>query len=152
MPVIVIIVVAVVVVLWWANGQRTLSANEKLYLKRRGYAGAEEFDPGPPVPKDTRLFSLIESLNDLSPFARQRAAEELSRLCSSGQRDPRMLSPLISALGDSDASVRSTSAAALSNLGDVAAVEALRRRLEEEESIHVRAAVQRAITKLAAGG
>jgi hypothetical protein len=145
---IILIVLAVVAILWWANSQRTMSANERLYLKQRGYASGEELTAGPPVAKDTRLFSLIESLNDLSPFARQRAAEELSRLCASGQRDPRMLSPLIEALKDSDASVRSAAASALSNLGDVAAIVQLKRILEEEESIHVRAAVQRAISKL----
>ena len=151
MALIILIVLAVAAILWWANSQRTMSANERLYLKQRGYASGEESDAGPPVAKETRLFSLIESLNDLSPFARQRAAEELSRLCASGQRDPRMLSPLVEALKDTDASVRSTAAGALSNLGDVAAVEQLKRRLEEEESIHVRGAVQRAIAKLGSG-
>jgi hypothetical protein len=150
MPLIILIVVAVVAILWWANGRRTLSANERFYLKQRGYAGAEELEPGPPIPKDTRLFSLIESLNDLSPFARQRAAGELSRLCASGQRDPRMLSALVVALSDSDATVRSTAAIALGNLGERGAVEPLKRRLDEEESIHVRAALQKAIAKLGA--
>ena len=152
MPLIILIVLAVVATLWWVNGRRTLSANERLYLKRRGYAGAEDLDTGPPIPKDTRLFGLIESLNDLSPFARQRAAEELSRLCASGQRDPRMLSSLVVALSDSDATVRSTAANALGNLGDAGAIEPLKRRLHEEESIHVRAALQRAIAKLGAAG
>jgi len=148
MPLIILIVLVVVAALWWVNGQRTLSANERLYLKQRGYAGGEDPEPGPPIPKDTRLFGLIESLTDLSPFARQRAAEELSRLCASGHRDPRMLTSLIAALGDSDAAVRSAVAIALGNLGDVAAVEPLRLRLEDEDSIHVRAAVKRAIGRL----
>ncbi|HKP86141.1 MAG TPA: HEAT repeat domain-containing protein [Blastocatellia bacterium] len=148
MLLIVLIVLVVVAAVWWVNSQRTLSANERLYLKRRGYVSEGDSHTGPPIPKDARLFSLIESLGDISPFARQRAAEELSRLCSSGQRDPRMLSSLISALDDSDAAVRSSAATALSNLGDVAAVEPLRRRLDDEASIHVRAAVRRAIEKL----
>jgi hypothetical protein len=152
MLLIVLIVLVVAAAVWWVNSQRTLSANEKYYLKRRGYFSEEDVELGPPIPKDTRLFSLIESLTDISPFARQRAAEELSRLCASGQRDPRMLSSLITALGDSDASVRSSAATALSNLGDSAAVEALKRRLDDEASIHVRAAVQRAIGKLEAKG
>src|SRR5215218_599791 len=113
MPLIILIVLVVMAALWWVNGQRTLSANERLYLKRRGYAGGEDLEPGPPIPKDTRLTGLMESLTDLSPFARQRAAEELSRLCASGQRDPRMLTWLIAALGDSDAAVRSAVAIAL---------------------------------------
>jgi hypothetical protein len=148
MLLIILIVLVVVAALWWVNGRRTLSANERLYLKRRGYASGEDLEPGPPIPKDTRLIGLIESLTDLSPFARQRAAEELSRLCASGQRDPRMLTSLIAALGDSDAAVRSAVAIALGNLGDVAAVEPLRHRLEDEDSIHVRAAVKRAIGRL----
>src|SRR5215211_2628003 len=148
MSLIILIALAVVGVVWWVNGQRALSANERLYLKRRGYAGREELKHGPPVSKDTRLFSLIESLNDLSPFARQRAAEELSRLCASGRRDPRMLSSLVAALNDSDATGRSTAANALSNIGDVAAVEPIRRRLEDEDSVHVRAALQRAMARL----
>ena len=143
-----LIMLVVVATVWWMSSQRTLSANERLYLKRRGYVSEEDSETGPPIPKDARLFGLIESLGDISPFARQRAAEELSRLCASGQRDPRMLSSLIAALDDSDSAVRSSAATALSNLGDVAAVEPLRRRLDDEASIHVRAAVQRAIAKL----
>ncbi|HVG19876.1 MAG TPA: HEAT repeat domain-containing protein [Blastocatellia bacterium] len=151
MPLIILIVVVVVAALWWVNSQRTQSANERLYLKRRGYAGGEYLETGPPVPKDSRLFSLIESLADISPFARQRAAEELSRLFASGQRDPLVLASLIAALKDSDAAVRSAVATALGNLGDVAAVEPLRRRLEDEDSINVRASVKRAIGKLEGG-
>jgi hypothetical protein len=152
MPLIILIVFGVVAAVWWVKSQRTLSANERLYLKRRGYVTGEELEPGPPIPKDTRIFSLIESLADISPFARQRAAEELSRLCASGQRDPLMLTSLIEALEDSDAAVRSAVATALGNLGDVGAVEPLARRLEEEGSIHVRSAVKRAMAKLEGSG
>ena len=151
MPLIIIIVVVIGLV-WWINNQRTMSLNERLYLKRRGYAVEEPVDPGPPVPKDTRLINLIESLGDLSPFARQRAAEDLSRMCQAGQRDPRMLPSLIVALNDSDASVRSTVAAALGNLSNMEAVEPLKQRLEIEESIHVRGALQKALQKLEADG
>jgi hypothetical protein len=147
MPLIIVIVVVIGLV-WWVNSRRTMSLNERLYLKRRGYAVEEPIDPGPPVPKDTRLINLIESLGDLSPFARRRAAEDLSRMCQAGQRDPRMLPSLIVALNDSDASVRSTVAAALGNLSNVEAVDPLKQRLEIEESIHVRGALQRAIEKL----
>lgn len=151
MPLIIIIVVVIGLV-WWINSQRTMSLNERLYLKRRGYAVEEPVDPGPPVPKDTRLINLIESLGDLSPFARQRAAEDLSRMCQAGQRDPRMLPSLIVALNDSDASVRSTVAAALGNLSNMEAVEPLKQRLEIEVSIHVRGALQKALQKLEADG
>lgn len=94
------------------------------------------------------LFSLIESLSDISPFARQRAAEDLSRMCIEGNRDPRMLSSLVATLDDSDASVRSAVAIALRNLGDRASVEPLKRRLEVEESIHVRTSLERALERL----
>jgi hypothetical protein len=151
MPLIIIIVVVIGLV-WWINSQRTMSLNERLYLKRRGYAVEEPVDPGPPVPKDTRLINLIESLGDLSPFARQRAAEDLSRMCQTGQRDSRMLPSLVVALNDSDASVRSTVAAALGNLSNMEAVEPLKQRLEIEESIHVRGALQKALQKLEADG
>ena len=135
----ILIVVIIIAVMWWVNGERALSRNERLYLKRRGYEPPSEVEAGAPVPKDARLFSLIESLSDISPFARQRAAEDLSRMCLEGNRDSRMLPSLIVALDDSDASVRSAVAIALRNLGDRASVEPLKRRLELEESIHVRA-------------
>jgi hypothetical protein len=144
----ILFVVIIIAVMWWVNGERARSRNERLYLKRRGYEPPSEVEAGAPVPKDARLFSLIESLSDISPFARQRAAEDLSRMCVEGNRDPRMLSSLVATLDDSDASVRSAVAMALRNLGDRASVEALKRRLELEESIHVRASLERALEKL----
>lgn len=148
MLLIIVATVIVVAVLWWVKSERAISRNEKLYLRRRGYDDAEAAADGPPVHKDTRLFGLIESLGDLSPFARQRAAEELSRMCEEGRGDSRMLPALLAALNDRDASVRGAVAAALANLGDQQAVEALRVRREEDESIHVKAALDRAIQKL----
>jgi HEAT repeats len=150
MPLIIILFLVIALV-WWVKSQRVLSLNEKLYLRRRGYATEDQIESGPPVPKDTRLVSLIESLGDLSPFARQRAAEALSRMCEAGQRDLRMLPSLVVALNDSDASVRSTVAAALGNLGTADAVDPLKQRLGVEQSIHVRGALQRALQKLEAG-
>jgi HEAT repeat protein len=144
----ILFVIIIIAVIWWVNGERALSRNERLYLKRRGYEPPSEVEAGRPVPKDARLFSLIESLSDISPFARQRAAEDLSRMCVEGNRDPRMLSSLVATLDDSDASVRSAVAMALSNLGDPASVEPLKGRLELEESIHVRASLERALEKL----
>jgi HEAT repeat protein len=144
----ILIVLAVIAIIWWLNGERALSRNERLYLKRRGYEPPSEVEAGPPVPKDAGLFSLIESLSDISPFARQRAAEDLSRMCVEGNRDSRMLSSLVATLDDSDAAVRSAVAIALRNLGDRASVEPLKRRLELEESIHVRASLERALERL----
>ena len=146
----VLIVLIVVAIVWWASNRKGLSVNEQQYLKNRGYAADAALDAGPPVTKDTRLFSLIESLGDLSPYARQRAAEDLARLCQSGGRDERMLPSLLAALDDTDASVRSAAANALLQLGSPEAIAPLKRRLESEESIHVRASLQRAIERLQA--
>ena len=147
MLLIVVATVIVVALLWWVNSERAISRNEKLYLKRRGYDGGEPI-AGPPLNKDARLFGLIESLGDLSPFARQRSAEELSRMCEEGRGDSRMLPALLAALNDKDASVRGAVTAALANLGDQQAIEALKLRREEDESIHVRAALDKALQKL----
>lgn len=142
------IVLIVIAVVWWTKSGRGLSFNERQYLKSRGYAADVSLDAGPPITRDTRLFSLIESLADLSPYARQRAAEDLARLCQSEVRDARMLPPLLKALEDSDAAVRSAVANALTQLGSNEAIAPLKRRLEVEESIHVRASLQRAIETL----
>jgi HEAT repeat protein len=147
-----LIVLIVVAVVWWAKGGKGLSLNERQYLKSRGYAAGATLDAGPPVTREARLFSLIESLADLSPYARQRAAEDLGRLCQSEVRDDRMLTPLLKALEDSDAAVRSAVANALTQLGSDAAIAPLKRRLEVEESIHVRASLQRAIETLGGRG
>ena len=145
----ILIVVIIIAVMWWLNGERALSRNERLYLKRRGYEPFSEVEAGPPVSKDTRLFSLIESLSDISPFARQRAAEDLSRMCVSGQGDTRMLTELIVALDDSEASVRRAVATALANLSDPSSIVALKRRMDVEESIQVRATLEQALARLA---
>ncbi|MEK6302057.1 MAG: HEAT repeat domain-containing protein [Acidobacteriota bacterium] len=144
----VLFVVVIIAVIWWLNGERALSRNERLYLKRRGYEPPSEVEDARPVSKDTRLFSLIESLSDISPFARQRAAEDLSRMCVSGQGDTRMLPSLIVALDDSDASVRRAVATALTHLSDPSSVDALKRRMDVEESIQVRVALEQALARL----
>jgi HEAT repeats len=146
----VLIILIVVAVVWWASNRKSLSFNEQQYLKNRGYAADAPLDAGPPVTRDTRLLGLIESLGDLSPYARQRAAEDLARLCQSGGRDERMLPSLTAALDDTDASVRSAAANALLQLGNPEAIAPLKRRLENEEAIHVRATLQRAIDRLQA--
>ena len=145
---IILFVVIILAAVWWLNSERTMSRNERLYLKRRGYEPPSEVEAARPVSKDARLFSLIESLSDLSPFARQRAAEDLSRMCVEGNRDSRMLSALVGALDDSEASVRGAAATALGNLGDAEATDVLKRRLEEEESVHARTALERSLQKL----
>jgi hypothetical protein len=146
-----ILVIAIVVALTYAiSGNRALNLNERLYLRRRGYEPPIEVSPRPLVSKDTRLFSLIESLGDVSPYARRRAAEDLSRMCASGHRDSRMQASLIKTLDDSDASVRGAAAIALGNLGDSTSLEPLRRRMDVEESIHVRASLQQSIERLSA--
>jgi hypothetical protein len=145
---ILVIVLIVIGVIWWTNRRGGLSSNEQQYLKRRGYSPDPTLDAGPPVTKDTRLINLIESLGDLSPYARQRAAEDLGRMCADGQKDGRMLSPLLATLDDNDASVRSAAANAVAQFGSADALESLKTRLSMEESIHVRATLQRAITTL----
>ena len=148
---IVLVIVIVIALAYGVSSNRALNRNERLYLKRRGYEPPQnEFDESPPISKDARLFSLIESLGDISAYARQRAAEDLSQMCVSGKRDLRMLSSLIAALDDSEAAVRGAVATALGNLGDVASIEPLKRRMEGEESIYVRASLEQALQKLGA--
>jgi HEAT repeat protein len=145
---IILIIVIALALIYAFRSQQGLNRNERLYLRRRGYEPPAEFEERPQVSKDTRLFSAIESLSDVSPFARLRAAEDLSRMCESGKRDLRMLSSLIAALDDSDASVRGAVAMALGKLGDPASVAPLRSRMDVEESIHVRASLEQALEKL----
>lgn len=149
MPYLIIGIVIAVIIAWYLSGERALSRNERLYLKRRGYA-YDRSDRERPVERDTRLLGLIDSLSDLSPFSRQRAAEEISALCQSGQKDERMFSALVSTLEDSQPAVRSAAAHALGNFGDPRAIESLSRRLEIEEAIQTRAALKQAIEKLGA--
>jgi HEAT repeat protein len=148
MLLIILVIVIVAGVVYALNSDRGLNVNERLYLKRRGYESPLDPNEGPPVSKDTRLYSLIESLSDISPYARQRAVEDLSRMGMSNQGDPRVLSSLIGALDDSDASVRGAVAKALGKLGDPASVAPLKRRMEVEESIHVRASLEQALQEL----
>jgi HEAT repeat protein len=145
---IILVIVIVAAVFYGLSSHRRLSLNERLYLRRRGYEPPADINEGPPVSKDARLFSVIESLTDISPYARQRAAEDLSRMCASGERDSRMLSSLIAALNDSDASVRGAVAMALGKLGNPASIEPLTQRMQIEESIHVRASLEQALEKL----
>lgn len=148
MLLVILVIVIVAAVIYGLSSERGLNLNERLYLRRRGYEPPIAADEGPPVSKDTRLFSLIESLSDISPYARQRAAEDLSRIGASGRRDPLVLSSLIAALNDGHASVRGAVAKALGMLGDPASIAALKQRMEVEESIHVRAILEQALKQL----
>jgi HEAT repeat protein len=148
MLLIILVIVIVVAVSYGLSSQRGLNLNERLYLKRRGYEPPLDVDEGPPVSSDARLFSLIESLSDISPFARQRAVEDLARIALSTSPDRRVTTSLIAALDDSDASVRSAVAKALGRLGDRTTVDALEKRLIAEESIHVRASLAQALEEL----
>lgn len=144
----ILVIVIAAAVIYGLSSERRLNLNERLYLRRRGYEPPIAGEKGPPVSKDSRLFSLIESLSDISPYARQRAAEDLSRFGAPGPRDPLVLSSLIGALNDSDASVRGAVAKALGQLGDPASISALKQRMEVEESIHVRASLEQALKEL----
>jgi len=148
MLLVILIIIIVVAVSYGLRSRSELNLNEKLYLRRRGYQATNESIERAPVSKDLKLLGAIESLSDVSPYARQRAAEDLSRICAAGNRDDRMLSPLIEALNDNDASVRSAVATALGNYGDLASREALSTRLGVEESIHVRASIERALQRM----
>ncbi len=147
----IICVVIIIAAFWWLRRDRRLSFNERQYLKRRGYETEDAPEEKAPITKDALLLGLLESLGDLSPYSRQKAAEDLNRMCTSGQRDPRMFASLVTALDDNDASVRGAVAVALGNLGDDRAIKPLERRIEDEESIHARASAQKAIEKLRAG-
>jgi HEAT repeat protein len=147
LPVIVFVII-VVAVIWWFSSNRALSRNEKSYLKRRGYE-FEDQDTGPrPVARDARILNLIDSLEDVSPGSRQRAAEDLAQMCLAGQRDERMFFPLKRALDDNQPVVRTAVVKALGNLGDPRAIEPLTEMMENEESIQVRAAIKSVLEKL----
>ena len=150
MPLFILIVVLVVVLVFWrSRGNHALNRNEKLYLQRRGYA-IEQGTSGSPVTKTTRLFAAIESLNDLSPASRERAAHDLAQMCEQGNRDSLIFSALCEALNDPDAAVRNAVVNALEKFGNVQAIEFLEKRLEVEEALQTRAALQRVIKKLQA--
>lgn len=148
MPLLIFVILIIAVVVWWSRSKTIVSENERQYLKRRGYAADENLEPIVPVDKSARLFTAIESLTDLSPYSRQRAANDLARMCEEGQRDNRMFFPLVDALNDKDAGVRSAVANALSKLEDERAVTAIKQRLEIDESIQVIPSLRRALEKL----
>ena len=149
MPLIVLLVLIILAVVWWLSSKQAQSLNERIYLRRRGYDTGDGPAPGAQVARDTRLLTLLDSLGDVTPYSRQRAAEEIAQMCESGQSDPRMLAPLIAALDDDDnAGVRGAVASALGSLGDARAIGPLKRTADTDDSIHVRAAARKAVEKL----
>lgn len=148
MPLIILIVLILAAVIWWSRGKSVLSPNERQYLKRRGYDIDENPQPVSPVDKSARLFSAIESLTDLSPYSRQRAAQDLAAMCDEGKGDSLMFFPLVDALNDSDAAVRSAAANALGKLKDGRAIAVLQQRLAIDDSIQVIPSLRKALDKL----
>jgi HEAT repeat protein len=148
MPLLIFIILIVALVIWWAKSNSAMSYNERQYLKRRGYAVDEGLGVGPPARQDARMRTALDSLSDLSPFSRQRAAQDLARICEEGQRDSLMFYPLIEALQDSDASVRTAAAEALGRLGDARAIDALKQRLAIEDSIQTLSSLRKALQRL----
>ncbi|HEU4388612.1 MAG TPA: HEAT repeat domain-containing protein [Blastocatellia bacterium] len=147
MPLLILLALIVAAVFWWLLGDRAANLNEKVYLRSRGYGGDDK-PRGRPVSRDVRLLGLLASLDDVTANARQRAAEDIEKLCNGGQRDRRMYSPLITALDDSSPIVRKAVASALASLGDTRAVERLERLAEGDESIYVRTAARSAVRTL----
>jgi HEAT repeat protein len=145
-----IIVVGLVAagIIWWLKGQQAASLNERTYLRSRGYD--DDAAPGRKagVAQEARLRDLMDSLDDVTPYSRERAAEELALMCESGEKDERMLAPLVTALEDRNPSVRGAAALALGALGDARAISHLERILKEDESPHARAQARRALDKL----
>lgn len=150
MPLLIFLILIIALVIWWSRRQNHLTANERQYLKRRGYTNEEAPPPAAPPATNTRLHAALDSLADISPNARERAAQTLAKLCDEGQADSLMLSPLITALADQHAAVRRAVAEALGKLNDPRAIEPLRQQLEWDDSIHFRLAAERTLARLEA--
>ena len=148
MPVLIVIILVILIVIWWGRSNSRLSYNEKLYLKRRGYLDEEILGSPNSGSESSRLISALDSLSDISPGARLRAAQDLAKLCDEGKRDSAMLSSLLVALDDEDSAVRRAVADALGKLNDRRAIEPLKRRLEGDDSIHFQMIAKRALEKL----
>lgn len=147
MPWLIILLVVAAVLVWWWKDRNSLTRSERNYLKRRGYY-VDERPEGEPVSPDKRMFGLVDSLHDVSPSSRQRAAEEISQMCDAGMRDQRLFAPLVTALDDNDPGVRGAVVLALASLADDRAARRLRRVADEDDSIHVRATARRALERL----
>ena len=145
-----IILVALIIggIIWWLSSNQAASRNEKTYLRTRGYDRSEEPEVRSAARQEARLMDLLNSLDDVTPYSRERAAEELSLLCESGGRDGRMFAPLVAALDDRNSSVRGAAAMALGSLGDARAVAHLERVVGSDGSSHARNQARQALQKL----
>ena len=148
MGMLILVVLIVGGIIWWLNNSQAASRNERTYLKTRGYDPVETPEVRSATRQEARLMDLLNSLDDVTPYSRERAAEELSLLCESGGRDGRMFAPLVAALDDRNSSVRGAAAMALGNLGDVRAVSHLERVVGGDASSHARNQARLALQKL----
>jgi hypothetical protein len=146
----ILVVLIVAGIIWWLSSNQATSRNEKTYLRTRGYDPAEPPEVRSAARQEARLMDLLNSLDDVTPYARERAAEELSLMCESGARDDRMFAPLVAALDDRNSSVRGAAAMALGSLGDVRAISHLERVIGADGSSHVRNQARLAMEKLGA--
>src|SRR5262249_28665353 len=145
---IIVLVLIIGGIIWWYRGQRAVSLNERMYLRQRGYDPPDEPKGDRGVAQETRLMDLLDSLDDVTAYSRERAAGGIWRMCEAGQRDERMSAPLVTALDDSNASVRGAAAIALGHLGDSRAIEQLNRVADGDDSPHARAQARRALDRL----
>jgi hypothetical protein len=148
MGMLILVVLIVGGIIWWLNSTQAASRNERTYLKTRGYDPVDTPEVRSGARQEARLMDLLNSLDDVTPYSRERAAEELSLLCESGGRDERMFAPLVAALDDRNSSVRGAAAMALGNLGDVRAVSHLERVMGGDASSHARNQARLALQKL----
>ncbi|PYP85294.1 MAG: hypothetical protein DMF61_17125 [Blastocatellia bacterium AA13] len=149
MPLIIIIAVIGAALVWWYKSEHSSTLNEKAYLRGRGYS-ADGPEIRGPIPLDARVRSLIDSLDDVTPYARQRAAEEVALMCDEGQKDSRFFAPLVAALDDNSAAVRGAAVTALEKLGDSRAQVHLKRVVDSDDSIHVRAIARKVVERMSA--
>ena len=148
MGMLILVVLIVGGIIWWLNNNQAANRNERTYLKTRGYDPVDIPEVHSATRQEARLMDLLNSLDDVTPYSRERAAEELSLLCESGGRDGRMFAPLVAALDDRNSSVRGAAAMALGNLGDVRAVSHLERVVSGDASSHARNQARLALQKL----
>jgi hypothetical protein len=147
---IILVVLIVGGIIWWLSSSQAASRNERTYLRTRGYDPVDPPEVRSAARQEARLMDLLNSLDDVTPYSRERAAEELSLLCESGERDGRMFAPLVAALDDKNSSVRGAAAMALGNLGDERAVSHLERIVGGDGSSHARNQARLALQKLGA--
>ena len=150
MGMIILVVLVVAGIIWWLSNSQSASRNERTYLRTRGYDPVDPPEVRSAARQEARLMDLLNSLDDVTPYSRERAAEELSLMCESGERDDRMFAPLVAALEDRNSSVRGAAAMALGNLGDERAVSHLERVLGSDGSSHARNQARMALQKLGA--